>query len=95
MLWPGLEVISVDADLIKNRKLSAGVKGIFVTSVIAKSPAATLGIKNGDIIQDMNEKPVKDVADFYLALNDTKVKSIRFTILREGQTLTTLALVRK
>jgi len=94
-LWPGLEVVSVDADVIKNRKLPAGVKGIYVTSVIAKSPAATLGIKNGDIIQEMNEKPVKDVADFYLSLNDAKVKSIRFTILREGQTLTTLALVRK
>jgi serine protease Do len=94
-LWPGLEVTSLDAELVKTRKLPANAQGIFVTSVIAKSPAATLGIKNGDLIQEMNEKPIKDAADFYLSLNDSKVKSIQFTILREGQTLTTLALVRK
>ncbi len=94
-LWPGLEVTSLDADLMQARKLPAGINGIMVTSVIAKSPAATLGIKNGDIVQEMNDKPVKDVADFYLSLNDPKVKSIRFTLAREGQTLTTLALVRK
>jgi Do/DeqQ family serine protease len=94
-LWPGLEVTSLDTELIKARKLPSDAKGVFVTSVIAKSPAATLGIKSGDIVEEMNDKPVKDVADFYASLNDPKVKSIRFTIAREGQTLTTLALVRK
>lgn len=94
-LWPGLEVAAIDQDIRASLKLPAGVKGVVVSSVIAKSPAATLGIKVGDVISAMNDEKIATIGDFYSALNDPKSKSVRFTLTREGQTLTTLALVRK
>lgn len=94
-LWPGLEVAVLDADRAASLKLPRDQKGLLVTQVIAKSPAATLGLKPGDVLTEMNEAPLKGAADFYRALNDPKAKKFQFTMLREGQTLSTLALVRK
>jgi Do/DeqQ family serine protease len=94
-LWPGVEVINLTDDIIKSEDLPKGIKGVIVTSVIAKSPSATLGLQNGDVITAMNDSEIRDVGDFYEALNDTKVQKIQFTLHRDGQTLTTLALVRK
>lgn len=94
-LWPGLEVSSIaDAD-IDSKNLPKGTKGVIVTSVIAKSPAATLGVKRGDILSAINEEVIDGPAAFYKALNNEKTRSFQFTLLRDGQSLTTLALVRK
>lgn len=94
-LWPGLEVTPITPDIRKELKLAEGVKGLVVSSVIARSPAAALGLKTGDVLVKMNDKPVRDMAAFYGLLNDSRAKSIQFEVEREGQTLTTLALVRK
>ncbi|GAB1457627.1 hypothetical protein MASR2M48_29350 [Spirochaetota bacterium] len=83
-----------DAD-IDSKNLPKGTKGVIVTSVIAKSPAATLGVKRGDILSAINEEVIDGPAAFYKALNNEKTRSFQFTLLRDGQSLTTLALVRK
>ncbi|OHD10548.1 MAG: hypothetical protein A2Z96_01900 [Spirochaetes bacterium GWB1_48_6] len=94
-LWPGLEVTTLNKDLVEKAKLPKGTKGVIVTSVIAKSPAATLGIKIGDVLTAMNDTEIDGVAPYYRILNDTKAMKFQFTVLRDGQTLTTLALIRK
>jgi Do/DeqQ family serine protease len=94
-LWPGLEVTGLDDDRIKTDKIPKGTKGVIVTSVIAKSPAATLGLKVGDILTSMNDAPLEGVGQFYRLLNDPKTQKFQFSMLRDGQTLSTLALVRK
>lgn len=81
--------------MARSSACAAGSKGLIVSSVIAKSPAATLGIKIGDLVTEMNDEKVETLADFYAKLNDPKSKSVKFTLARDGQTLTTLALVRK
>ena len=94
-LWPGFEVTALGKEMIESLKLGKDSRGLLVTSVIAKSPAATLGIKTGDIITAMNDVSIDGIAGFYRTLNDAKIQKIQFTMQREGQTLTTLALVRK
>ncbi|MBU0928769.1 MAG: Do family serine endopeptidase [Spirochaetes bacterium] len=94
-LWPGLEVSALDKDAAEAASLPKGTKGVVVTSVIAKSPAAALGIQLGDVVTGMNDGAVDGPADFYRALNDARSQKFQFTILRGGQTMTTLALVRK
>jgi len=94
-LWPGLEIAALNTTLLEQFKLPGNTRGLVVTSVIAKSPAATLGLKIGDIITAMNETAVDDMASFYRILNDPKSQKLQFTVLRDGQTLTTLALIRK
>lgn len=94
-LWPGLEALAITPDIAASRKLPKDQKGVIVASVVARSPAATLGIKIGDVITAMNDTPIRSARDFYKALNDPKAEKVQFTILRDGATLTTLALVRK
>jgi Do/DeqQ family serine protease len=94
-LWPGLEVASLNQDLMERAKLPKGTKGLIVTSIIAKSPAATLGLKIGDALTAMNETELDGLLQYYRILNDSKAAKFQFTVLRDGQTLTTLALIRK
>ncbi|MCX7025833.1 MAG: Do family serine endopeptidase [Spirochaetes bacterium] len=94
-LWPGVGVLSLNSDQIDKKKLPKDATGVFVASLTEKTPAAVVGLKFGDIVTGINDKPVKDAGDFYRLINDPQAKEIRFTIQREGQTLSTLALVRK
>ncbi len=94
-LFPGLEVVSLAAEGIPADRVPKGASGVYLSNVIAKTPADTVGMKPGDIVQEVNEKKVRDAADFYKALNDPKDSKIQFNFLREGQTLSSLAYIRK
>lgn len=94
-LWPGLEVSPLSSGKAASLKLPKGQKGLLVLSVVAKSPASALGLKAGDLITEINDQAVSNVAAFYSKLNDKSIKKFQFTMLRDGQTLSTLALVNK
>ncbi|MEN6476933.1 MAG: Do family serine endopeptidase [Rectinema sp.] len=95
-LFPGLDVLSLGSDRLDGEKLPKGVgSGVYVTNVIARSPAASMGVKIGDIVSEVNGKKVSGLGEFYAALNDTAAKKIVFTVTRDGQRLETLAYVKK
>jgi Do/DeqQ family serine protease len=94
-LFPGMTAISLKAEIVDQSKLPKGVKGIIVTSVFPKTPAAVIGLKPGDIVTEVNEKPCPTLRDFYRLLNDPSAKKLAFTVFRDGETVTTLAYVRK
>ena len=54
-----------------------------------------MGVKPEDIITEVNEKPVASVRDFYRLMNDGQAKKLSFTVLRDGQSVSTLAYVKK
>jgi Do/DeqQ family serine protease len=93
--FPGLIVRSLKYEDLNQDKMPKGVKGVFVLSVSDKSPASVVGLKAQDIITEVNEKPVADAKDFYAALNDPAAKKISFTVNRDGETVSTLAYVKK
>ena len=78
-LWPGFMAHPITEEIRKEMKLDNSVKGVVVTNVQAKSPAAALRIQNGDIITAVNGKPVTNISEFYNELV-TKQKEIWFTI---------------
>ena len=91
-LFPGLSVLSSKSESVDQSKLPASAKdGIIVTDVIAKSPASVMGLKAGDIIIKVNDKKVEGLIWFYATINDPKEKKLTFTIVREDQTIDTLA----
>jgi Do/DeqQ family serine protease len=94
-LFPGLQIRSLKYEDLDQDKLPKGVKGVFVASVADKSPASVVGLKAQDIITEVNEKAVGNVKEFYAALNEEGVKKISFTVNRDGETVTTLAYVKK
>lgn len=94
-VYPGLDVVSLKSDAIDQTKLPKGASGVVVTNVIPQSPAATIGVKPGDIITRVNDTAIANVRDFYRLINDRAASKIAFTVNRDGTTVTTLAYVRR
>jgi S1-C subfamily serine protease len=94
-LFPGAYVISLKSEDLNTDKLPSGAKGVFVANVYAKTPAAIIGLKPNDIITEINDTKISSLKDFYSMLNDPKIRKLAFTVLRDGETVTTLAYVKK
>ncbi|WP_373542208.1 HhoA/HhoB/HtrA family serine endopeptidase [Chamaesiphon sp.] len=61
-------------------------KGTLVARVVRNSPAATAGIRSGDIIQSVNGKPVQNSNQVQQAVETTKIgTSIPIKVRRNGQ----------
>ena len=89
-LWPGFIPLAIDGDIRKQLKLDEKVKGVAVSSVQAKSPAAVMGLRPGDIITRVNDKDVTGLSDFFARLSDRSSKEIWFDVVRDGQTVSTM-----
>jgi serine protease Do len=59
--------------------------GVVVTRVEPGSPAANAGIQTGDVIQEVNRKPVKDVDDFVQKVAKAKDQDNVLLLLQRGQ----------
>ena len=56
-----------------------------VTRVEPEAPAAEAGIQTGDVIQEVNRKPVKNVEDFVQKVEKAKDKDRVFLFVQRGQ----------
>jgi Do/DeqQ family serine protease len=89
-LWPGFIATPLTDEVRKEINLTdKSVKGIAVTNILEKSPAASLRLQNGDVITAVNDKKVTSVSEFYAALDSTGNKEIWFDIYSDGHTITT------
>ncbi len=82
----GMEVEELSPELAG--RFGIDVKeGIVVTEVQEGSPAHEGGIRQGDVIQEVNKKPVKNLQEFQDALEEAKAdESILFVVRRRGGT---------
>lgn len=65
-----------------------GVKkasGVVVTRVEPGSAAAEAGVQTGDVIQEVNRKPVKNVEDFFQKVEKAKDKDNILLLIQRGQ----------
>ena len=91
-LFPGFSVISLDSEAVDRKKIPEKAKdGILVSGVVAKSPASVMGLKSGDVIIKINDRKVEGIMNLYRTLNDPSVKKLTFTVVRDDQTVDTLA----
>jgi serine protease Do len=60
-------------------------KGVVVTSVIPGSPAANADIRSGDVIQQVNKKPVKDAEDFKNKIKNSKDQQPILLLIQRGE----------
>ena len=84
----GGKVSSVVEKVRKDMELENKVKGVVVSNVMEKSPAAALRLQNGDVITAVNGKSVTDLKSFYTELA-TADKAVNFDIYSNGGTITT------
>ena len=88
-LWPGVYAIPLTDPVRESLKLKAGTQGLYVGQVIAKTPAAVVGLLRQDIITAVNGERIKDLAGFYRVLREKAGKELWFEVLRGEATLET------
>ncbi|MCC7306869.1 MAG: PDZ domain-containing protein, partial [Acidobacteria bacterium] len=80
----GLSLQPITADAARQLNLPAGTEGLVVTEVDPSGAAAEAGINRGDVIMEINRKPVKSVDDVQSALNTAGDKPILLLVSRGG-----------
>jgi serine protease Do len=64
----GVQVQTLTSDLSQDIGVPNGTHGVVITSVDPSSPAAAAGLDRGDVIQEVNHKPVNNVQEYHAAL---------------------------
>ena len=82
----GVTLESLDADSAKQLGLSPSTKGVVVTDISPSSPEADSGLQRGDVIQEVNHQPVRNVAELNEALRKAG-KNPLLLVNRQGNTL--------
>ena len=67
----GLTLQPLNADTASRFGLDATDQGLLVTKVDASGAAANAGLRPGDLIQEVNQRPVRTFADFSTAIQQS------------------------
>ena len=81
----GVEVQGLTPDVAQQLQLPAGTKGVVVTSVDPSSPAAS-ELNRGDVIQEVNHKPVASVEQYRQAIAAAGNQPVLLLVNRGGAT---------
>lgn len=82
----GIQVQNLTPDVAKQLSLPPGTTGVVVSQVDPSSPAGAAGIQQGDVIQEVNRKPVRNVEQYQQALAGTANQSVLLLVNRGGTT---------
>ncbi len=82
----GLKVATITPDLRKELNLSENDKGLVVTEVEPKSPAARAELRRGDIILEANGREVTTPEDLFKAIDSSKRNKVPLLVRRGGHT---------
>src|SRR5271169_5709542 len=82
----GVTVENLDAQSARQLGLPATTSGVVVTDINPSSPLASAGLRRGDVIQEVNHQPVKNVAQLEEAVRKAG-KSPLLLVNRKGSTL--------
>jgi serine protease Do len=82
----GVTLENLDSQTAKQLNLSPSTTGVVVTDVSPSSPAATSGLRPGDVIQEVNHQPVKNVTQLNEAIRKSGTNFL-LLVNRKGTTL--------
>jgi Do/DeqQ family serine protease len=81
----GVHIQDIDSDLAN----AFGIKqphGALISHIVSSSPAEKSGLKTGDIVIQINDKPIESAADMHNAIGLLTVdEDLSITILRDGK----------
>jgi serine protease Do len=86
----GLDVQPLTAQILDQLGLPSSTKGVVVSGVDPNSAAAQAGIQEGDVIQEVNRKPVRNMEEYNRAIANVGNNSVLLLINRRGTTLFTV-----
>jgi serine protease Do len=84
----GVEVRNVTPEMAKQLDLSRNAKGVVITKVEPGSAAEEAGLQRGDLIMEVNRKPVNNIEEYEKVLSKIdKSEAILLLVGRQGRTL--------
>jgi serine protease Do len=81
----GITVEPLTAALASRLGLQSGAKGVVVTSVDEDGPAADAGLRQGDVIEEINRQPVRTPQELTAALQRQTTRPLLLLVNRRGQ----------
>ena len=82
--WLGVESQEVTADKVKELKLPAE-RGVLLGRIVPDSPAAKAGLKENDVITEINGQRVEGEAQFRRMIHEIPAgRTVQFTVWRDG-----------
>ncbi|HEX8137973.1 MAG TPA: DegQ family serine endoprotease [Pyrinomonadaceae bacterium] len=81
----GITVEPLTTALASRLGLQSGAKGVVVTSVDEDGPAADAGIREGDVIEEINRQPVRTPQELTAALQRPTTRPVLLLVNRRGQ----------
>src|SRR5215831_2226901 len=86
--WLGVETQEVTADKAKELKLS-GERGALIGKVLADSPAAKAGLKENDVVTEINGQRIEGAAQFRRMIREIPAGRVaQITVWRDGRAQT-------
>lgn len=82
----GLSVDNLTPGIAAELRLAPNTSGVVVTDVDQGSSASAAGLRQGDVIEHVNRKPVTNVAEFNRAITQAAANSVVLLVNRGGQT---------
>ncbi|MBF0123278.1 MAG: hypothetical protein HQL21_07750 [Candidatus Omnitrophica bacterium] len=84
--WGGMSVSNPSPALMMEFSIPKGEQGVVVDW--CEDPAYSAGVRGGDLIKSINNKPIKNLSDFLKVTNVTSLEpGVLLDILRNGQPL--------
>jgi serine protease Do len=84
----GLAVQTLTPEIAENLGLERGVRGVVVTEVAPDGPAGEAGLRRGDVIAEVNRRPVHNAGQYEKAISASgKGKSVLFLVRRGENTI--------
>jgi serine protease Do len=80
----GVGVADLDNNARREMNVPNNIKGVVVTEVQPDSAAAEAGLRPGDVIQEINRKPVKDAEEAVRMTEKTDSKKTLLRVWRDG-----------
>jgi serine protease Do len=84
-VWPGFSAVPVTTEIRDQMRIPKTAGNVLIGGVVEGSTSSSLGLRSGDVIKSINNKPVRDIRHFYELVNADK--RIELKITRQGEDL--------
>ena len=84
-LWPGMYIASLSPELREQLTIPDELQGVLVTVVQEGSPAADAGFRQGDVVQEVDGRTIRNAYDFYQALNNAGGREMNTKVFRQNE----------